>query len=658
MIKNLTLLIFLTLSFFFTYSQETYNSANILVSKADLENTIYKKDSTANAFFIYEKGFSRVENGGNYDLLTDYEAKIKILNEKGFDQATVSVLLFKNKSGKEQFDDLKAYTYNLENGEISKTKIEKKNIYTEAYDENYTLVKFTFPNVKPGSVLTYKYQLASPFMYKFNGWDFQDDIPKLHSEYIADLPGNYIYNIKLVGTLKLETNTSTILKKCLEVSSGGHADCSHNVYIMKNIPAFKEEKYMTAKENYFSRIDYELKEFKGFDGTNKKYTETWENVDNKLKKEVAIGVQLKKLAITKGILPDSIKATPNDIKKAKKIFRYISSNYTWNKKNKIFKDVNINEVIKEKVGNVSGINILLHNILKQQKFTVHPVLLSTRNNGYATKIHPVISGFNYLIVQLSIDNKTYLLDATEKTLVFGEVPFRCLNQYGRLLDFKNGSSWIDIKPKQISAHFFKEEIVLNEDLKISGKAKHLYSGYHSHFKRKKLEALGENHFLNNIKNQDPEITITDIHIKNKNNYDKAIEFEFDFTRDDVSKIDDILYLKPFTKSFFKQNPFKLNQRTYPIDFGYKDTYTYLVSIELPENYEFVDIPKNSLYQIPNKLGQLGISFQKNPKKLIITHRITFNSSYYPTEYYSILKEFFNLIVNIENDILIGVKKKS
>ncbi|WP_024770482.1 DUF3857 domain-containing protein [Aquimarina macrocephali] len=647
--------IFLTTFSFLISAQEAYNTKNMVVSMIDIQSKTYKKDSTANAFFIYEKGFSRVENGGGYNLLTDHEAKIKILNEQGYDHATVKVLLYRNKKHKESFNSLVAYTYNLEQGKVIKTKVEKNQIYYEKHDQNFTSVKFTFSNIKPGSVLTYKYQIESPFMYKFNGWEFQDDIPKMHSEFIADLPGNYIYNIKLVGTLKLNTKESTIKKRCLQAPGLGSADCSHNIYIMKDIPAFKEEKYMTAKSNYFSRVEYELKEFKGFDGVNKKYTETWKNVDDKLKKEATIGVQLKKLSATKNLLPDSIQSLPKDIATAKIIYRYISNNYKWNKKKRIFNDGNINKVIKDKVGNVSDINILLHNVLKQQQFMVHPILLSTRDNGYATKVHPVISDFDYLIVQLSLNGKTYLLDATEKVLKFGEVPFRCLNQYGRLLDFKNGSSWINIEPKRHSVHFFKEDLILNEELELSGKAKHVYSGYHAYYKRKELNYSSKKKFLDNIKNQDQEITISDAQINNQNSFEKAIEVEFNFKRD-VSEIDDIFYIKPFTKAFFEKNPFKLNQRTYPVDFGYKDSYSYLVSIDIPKNYDFIDIPKNLAYTLPNELAQVAISFQKNDNKLIINHRITFNSSYYPTEYYASLKEFFNHIISIENDSLIAVRR--
>ncbi|PKV52108.1 uncharacterized protein DUF3857 [Aquimarina sp. MAR_2010_214] len=652
---NRTLTLFFITFSLFINAQEAYNSKSMVVSMIDLQSSTYKKDSTANAFFIYEKGFSRMENGGNYNLLTDYEAKIKILNKQGFDHATVKVLLYRNKNNKESFNSLVAYTYNLEQGKVIKTKVEKDQIYYEKYDQNFTLVKFVFSNIKPGSVLTYKYQVESPFMYKFNGWEFQDDIPKIYSEFIADLPGNYVYNIKLVGTLKLDTRESTLKKNCLQASGYGSADCSHNIYAMKDIPAFKKEKYMTAKNNYFSRIEYELKEFKGYDGKNKKYTQTWKNVDDKLKKEATIGVQLKKLSITKNLLPDSIQSLPKDITKAKMIYRYILNNYKWNKKKRIFNDGNINKVIKDKVGNVTGINILFHNILKQQQFNVHPVLLSTRDNGYATKIHPVISDFNYLIVQLSLDGETYLLDATEKELAFGEVPFRCLNQHGRLLDFKNGSSWIDIKPVKRSLFYYKEELKLNKELKLNGKAKHISSGYHGYYKRKELDQVDKQSYLDFRKKKVSGVKITNISIKNEKDYDKPFEEEFQFIRN-TETIDNTIYIKPFTLPFFKETPFKLNQRTYPVDFGYPDSYTYLVSIELPEEYEFVDIPNNSLFTIPNNLGQVGVNFQKNGKKLIITHRITFNSSYYPVEYYKILKDFFNLIIEIENDTLIAVNK--
>ncbi len=635
------------------FTQKNYNNRSMVVSTADIENTTYPKDSTANAFYIYEKGYSRVENGGNYNLLTDYERKIKILNKEGYDQAKVEIFLYKNKTKKERARNIVAYTYNLENGEIIRKAISEDNIYTEEYSEHFDIIRFTFPDIKPGCVIRYSYQLESPFIFNFNGWEFQDEIPKMYSEYVSDLPGNYVYNIRLKGPLKLHTEDSSIKKNCLEVARGGYSDCSHNKYTMIDIPAFQEEKYMTAKKNYFSSVEYELKEYKGFDGTNKKYTDTWENVDNELKKENTIGQQLKKINTVKDILPQDIQSSPNSIEKAKKIYQHIIANYTWNTKYNLYRDTDIKKVIKTKTGNVGDINILLHNILKQQGFTVLPVLLSTRTNGYATKIHPVLTDFNYILVQLSIDDTTYLLDATEKKLPFAEIPFRCLNQYGRVLDFKNGSSWIDINPNMRSFYYFTEKMNVQEDGMVNVSANYAYGGYHGHTLRKNL--INEQKYIEQIKNRNTDVTVTGIIIQNEEKLDKPVVIDIKY-ENKIDELENILYLYPFSFPFFKQNPFKLNERTYPVDFGYKDSYFYTVEVKIPENYTFSDIPENLSYMLPNKMGKLSINYRVAEDKLIITHNIQLLSSYYPIDFYPSLKEFFNRIVDIENNTVLTIKK--
>jgi len=76
------LLLFLLISHaFHTIAQQQYNYKSMVVSKADMLGTTYQKDSTANAFFIYEKGFSRVENGGNYNLYL-YVREWKIIKNR------------------------------------------------------------------------------------------------------------------------------------------------------------------------------------------------------------------------------------------------------------------------------------------------------------------------------------------------------------------------------------------------------------------------------------------------------------------------------------------------------------------------------------------------------------------------------------------------
>ncbi|WP_459209423.1 DUF3857 domain-containing protein [Aquimarina rhabdastrellae] len=656
--KQLSSIIFLLVNFI-VFAQQGYNTKNLIVSKSDLQLNTYSQDSTANAFFIYEKGYSRIQNNGSFNLITDYQAKVKILNQKGFDNANIRVVLYNNERNAEKIHNIKAFTYNYVNGVIEKKAVSPSAIYREKYSDNHTLIKFTFPDLKPGSVITYSYQLETPFIFNFNGWEFQDDIPKRHSEYRCDIPGNYIYNIKLVGGLKLTHQNSEILRNCITLGASSSADCAKLTYVMKDIPAFISEKYMTAKKNYLSRISFELSEFKGFDGTIKKYTKSWKDVDKELKNDPDIGYQLRKLLATKHVLPQNIQSKANSLEKATEIYNYLVANYSWNEENRIYNDISIKDILKERTGNVAEINILLHNVLKQQKFDVKPILLSTRKNGYPTTIHPVISDFNYLIVQLQLNDKTYLLDATEKDLAFGQIPFRALNIHGRLLDFKNGSSWITLSPQQRSQIYFKDEYVLTENGEFKGTSEQLYTGYHASFKKNNLKNISEDDYIQKIKDQldQEDIDLTSLIFENKKSKIKPYKEIYTHTKT-FEDTPNLLFIEPFFGSFFSENPFKLNHRTYPVDFGFKDNYTHFVKITIPEGYVFEEVPQSKNYKLSDGQGTVTFAVKQQDNALYLNLRIKFNSHIYPAEHYQGLKTLFSHIIDIQNNTTLLIKKKA
>ena len=356
---------------------------------------------------------------------------------------------------------------------------------------------------------------------------------------------------------------------------------------MKDMPAFVEEDYMTSKSNYLARIEYELKSFMHFDGRKQSYTKTWEDVDKELKKEKTIGRQLAKSIKVEEILPANILNETDLLAKAKAIYRFVQENYTWNEEFRIFRDVSVKDLIQEKSGNATAINILLKILLEETGIKANPVLLSTRGNGFSTKLFPVISEFNYLIVQTTINNKTFLLDATDSFLSFGDLPFRCLNQYGRLLDFKNGSKWIEIEPQSLSRVMYDVEMNFDEEQKLVGKVKSKRTGYHA-LKHKKAYYPNPTAYRENLTNNAPYLEIIEHAVT-----------EDDVTAQDFSEVYEIeyhpentgenIYLNPFFVKFFTENPFKLQERTYPIDFGYRDDYLYMFRLNLGEKYTVDEI---------------------------------------------------------------------
>jgi hypothetical protein len=48
-------------------------------------------------------------------------------------------------------DDIKGLTYNIENGKVIETKLEKDNIFTEQLTKQISVKKVSMPAVKEGS---------------------------------------------------------------------------------------------------------------------------------------------------------------------------------------------------------------------------------------------------------------------------------------------------------------------------------------------------------------------------------------------------------------------------------------------------------------------------------------------------------------------------
>ncbi len=649
---------FLFLSLILQSQNPNFNTASAVTTKGDLEATFYSRDTLAHALYIYEEGDSKFDPSQDFDLVTKYTAKIKIFDKEGFEEANIEIPLGKNDRNSEKLKDLKAATYNLENGRIVKTTLYPGEVYTEEF-ETHDLKKFTFPNIKPGSVLVYSYELISPFIYDFTSWKFQDYIPKAYSKFTAKIPGNYEYNTILKGSLKLKTDTARIVRNCIDFGhTSNPADCVETVFDMEHIPAFTSEKYLTTPRNYLSVIEYELKQITRLDGTVRRYTREWDDVDREIRTDKSIGKQLKKDHLVRDLLPDSIRGLPVGLEKAEKIYRFVQKEFTWNDEYRIFADMDIKDVVENRTGTVLEINTILHNLLVSENFEVLPVMSATRNSGFPTKIHPVLSDFNYFFVQLSFEGKEYLLDATAKTLDFGRLPYRALNGYARLMDFETGSSWIDIRPTDYSRIIYQDSLQVKADGSAEGISRQMLDGYHAYEYRNAIKSSSEDQIFNQLSNAQETTRALNTVVSNKSDPSEKLEIRYDLSNAS-QKIGDKIYLNPFSFRFFGENPLKTEERTYPVDFGYKDFYMYSSLIKIPEGYKVTSLPE------PKKIGLLGnggslifSAKQINESEVLVNYQLKFAFPSYPAEYYPYLKEFFGEIIEVQNQSLIIIEENS
>ncbi|WKX74805.1 hypothetical protein [Zobellia laminariae] len=118
----------------------------------------------------------------------------------------------------------------------------------------------------------------------------------------------------------------------------------------------------------------------------------------------------------------------------------------------------------------------------------------------------------------------------------------------------------------------------------------------------------------------------------------------------------MVYFNPFLIPFFLKNPFTLEKRTYPVDFGFPRKYKYQMTIVVPEGYIVREIPKSINVKTGEESIVMKFQSQASQKNIIITFFLDLNTPHIPADDYENLKEVFKHVTDIQNNSLIIFEK--
>ena len=149
-------------------------------------------DTNTNAVILSDIGSVHFvgNNKGWVSYVYQRQTRIKLLNKRAFgDLATIAVRLYTGGEDAEKLDKVSASTYNLENGQVVETKLNKTDIFQTRLNKWYLEDKFTLPAVKDNSIIEYTYTITSPYNSEFPAWEFQwKNYPCLWSEFQFNIP--------------------------------------------------------------------------------------------------------------------------------------------------------------------------------------------------------------------------------------------------------------------------------------------------------------------------------------------------------------------------------------------------------------------------------------------------------------------------------------
>ncbi|WP_374948139.1 DUF3857 domain-containing protein [Mucilaginibacter sp.] len=659
MIKPLLSLLILS-AFSLTASAQNFAYGNYSQKEMDMKR--YEGDTSAHAVVLNEYGTSsmNVMADDAVKIVYEYHVKIKILDNKAFDKGTIEIPFYTADSDNWEFvDDIKAITtYKDDNGNVQTAELDPSKIFSTKENKYWSAKKFALPNLRAGAIIEYKYRVTTPYWDKFQAWHFQDDIPKIASVYEVHIPAFWSYNILLRGKLPLTKNVQNVEKSCFS-RHGSECDCSHMTYGMENIPAFTQEDYMTSPKNFISAMYFNLSEYTNLStGAKIMVTREWKDIDYNLKHSDYFGAQLRKKDLLKTYIGPSIAGKTGDLNKAKAVYAYVQKNIKWNGGNTRGSYEGIRKALDNHTGNAADVNLTLVTGLNAAGILAEAVLLSTRQNGKINKLYPVEDEFDYVIARAVIDGTTYLLDATDPMLAFGMLPLHCLNDQGRVMSLDKPSYWIDLAASETKNMSSALDLTLMPNGKLKGKVITYSGGYQGYEKRKAIKKFNTvDEYVENLDERLGKIRILKSSIVNLDTLDMPLREEYEVEIDAFDNINHArLAINPFLFDRITNNPFKLEERNYPVDWGMPSKYWYEVTLHLPEGYSVDSSPQTQAIALPNQGGKFLMMFESADGVYKFSNLRQFSKSIYAPEEYPYLKEFYNKMVAAEKAELVFAKK--
>jgi hypothetical protein len=136
---------------------------------------------------------------------------------------------------------------------------------------------------------------------------------------------------------------------------------------------------------------------------------------------------------------------------------------------------------------------------------------------------------------------------------------------------------------------------------------------------------------------------------------KPLKQHFDFAMP-VKSSGDYEY---FTVNLFQgleKNPFIADRRSTDVEFNYKQSYTIVGKIFIPENFQFDELPKSLKMIMPDSSIVLTRLLQSDKTSLDFKISLDFLSSSYAATDYPLFQEFYKKLFSVLNEQIVIRKK--
>ncbi len=608
------------------------------------EETLLKScsfDTGATAVVLFDIGQISLEEEEGRGFVAKYtrHRRVKILRREGFGHGTVSIPFYSARDD-ESVRKAKASIY-LPDG--TSKAVEKAQFFTEAYDKDYTVLKFTFPDLQVGAIIEYSYEKYSKFLETLHPWYFQDEIPVVFSQ-VEFIYADYFKYL----SLRNESVAKSVQKK------------DRLIYTATEMPALHEESYVKNMDDYRAKVRFQMDEYQFFsDVPPTTVLGTWDDLAKALDKRDGFGkfLRSKDNDAVRALASITIEGVTDTIERIKRIAYFVANSIQYNGFDRLFAEEasSPDKIFKKKSGSSPEINLLLVHLLNELKVTkAMPMLISSRSHGACYMKHPFLHQFDYVMGYAVAGGKPIFLDAVGALRPFDLANKEAYNKNGLVVD-KKEAYWVSILPPT-DGHSCSMAATLSTDGILKGHFEWYCYAYSALDERStRNEKINMERWKKRLSDRFPNLSVQNFVTENFTNPELPLKISFDF-QTPVEQSGEVFYVQPILTTEFMANPFKSETRENPISFATKYRTNIACSIDLPEGYRLDDKPADCHLVLPEKEGSIRYFTKEEGQNVAVQLGFFLDQTDFKRTGYPVLRTFFDLWAEKTNTILV-IKKR-
>ncbi|MEM9998839.1 MAG: DUF3857 domain-containing protein, partial [Bacteroidota bacterium] len=506
-------------------------------------------------------------------------------------------------------------------------------------------VTFTLPALEPGAIVEYRYRLNSESLLLFPTWYFQDDVPVLHSEFRATIPNDFGYMQAKQGTLPFATEES----EQVNVFSG---PAMRHRWVRTDVPALRDEPYMTTLEDYIHKIEFQLAEYRIPGYGYEKVLNTWEDLAEDLQRHDGFGQTLRSSRALRREVEALTAGLDTPEARLAAIYDFVRTAVRHDGRRGYLATANLKTTLEDRTGSAADINLLLVQMLREAGIEVQPVLLSTRDHGLVQTIYPLVNQFNYVVAIAEVGGGAIWLDATDPMRPMGILPAQALSGMGWVPN-EDAPLWLRIDPvgRATRSVSFESELDAAGTLTVALRLR--AEGYDAVWMRRSIEDGSPEAFMQDYLSDVPGLVLDSARVEHLHDLAEPLQVYASVRIDGYAQTaGDLVFFNPTLLDRYLENPFKSPERSFPVDFTYPRTHRIMGLWQLPDGYAVDEMPEPVRIALPERAATYRCQLAEQSGQLVVRRTSELNAPSVQPEAYADLRRYYDRMVQADDQMVV------